>query len=417
MTEKDSPAAGKNRDGFEAADAFLLRTAELLHRHGTPSYRLERVMTKVSHFLGVDSTYLYTPTALLVSIARDGEERTYLRRIESGEVDVSKLIAFDEVLNELEAGRISIAQASQRLEDASTANPPYGSATTIGAAGVACGAVAVIFGGGVDEVGVAALLGLLIAWFGLLTGRLNWERGLHEPVAGFSVAMVSLWIAGYGIPLDHRLTTLAALILLLPGLTLTIALTELALGHLSAGSARLAGASVTLLTLVFGVGLAWRLGPPGLSLPGHADAVVAERLPMWCLWISLALAPAAFAVLFRAPLSQWPIIFTVSIAGFAATTWLGATVAPEVGSFCGALVVGCGSNLYARIKNRPAMVAQTPGMLILVPGSLGYRSLTAMLESQTVEGVALAFTMTLIAMSLVGGLLSANIILPPKRIL
>lgn len=394
----------------------MLRTAELLHRHGTPSYRLERVMTKVSQSLGIDSTYLYTPTALLVSIVRDGEERTYLRRVDSGEVDVSKLLAFDAVLGDLETGRISIDQATQRLEEASTAPPPYRSATTIAAAGVACGTVAVIFGGGVGEVGVAALLGLWLAWFGLLTGQLNWERGLLEPLAGFAVAIFSL-LASYAIPLDHRLTTLAALILLLPGLTLTIALTELALGHLSAGSARFAGASVTLLTLVFGVGLAWRLGPSGLPLPGPVEIAASERLPIVALWISLALAPAAFAILFRAPLSQWPVIFAVSISGFALTTWLGKAVAPEVGSFCGALVVGCGGNLYARIKNRPAMVAQTPGLLILVPGSIGYRSLTAMLESHTVEGIALGFTMALIAMSLVAGLLSANLILPPKRIL
>ena len=96
---------------------------------------------------------------------------------------------------------------------------------------------------------------------------------------------------------------------------------------------------------------------------------------------------------------------------------MGLWFAPDVGSFCGATVVGVGSNLYARLTNRPAMAAQTPGLLILVPGSLGYRSLIAMLESQTVQGIELAFNMTLVAVSLVGGLLFANLLLPPKRIL
>ena len=63
------------------------------------------------------------------------------------------------------------------------------------------------------------------------------------------------------------------------------------------------------------------------------------------------------------------------------------------------------------------MVPVAPGMLILVPGSLGYRSLTALLDRQTVEGVEFAFGMMLVAMALVGGLLAASAIVPPKRIL
>ena len=37
----------------EVIRAFLLRTAELLHRHGTPSYRLEGVMGKVAESLNI----------------------------------------------------------------------------------------------------------------------------------------------------------------------------------------------------------------------------------------------------------------------------------------------------------------------------------------------------------------------------
>jgi uncharacterized membrane protein YjjB (DUF3815 family) len=89
----------------------------------------------------------------------------------------------------------------------------------------------------------------------------------------------------------------------------------------------------------------------------------------------------------------------------------------EVGSFLGALAVGCGSNLYARLCNRPAMVPLAPGMIILVPGSLGYRSLSALLDQQTLQGVEYAFGTMIVAMSLVGGLLASNALLPPRRIL
>jgi len=53
----------------------------------------------------------------------------------------------------------------------------------------------------------------------------------------------------------------------------------------------------------------------------------------------------------------------------------------------------------------------------LVPGSLGYRSLSAMQDREILAGVDFAFNMLFVAMCLVGGLLAASAIIPPKRIL
>ena len=77
--------------------------------------------------------------------------------------------------------------------------------------------------------------------------------------------------------------------------------------------------------------------------------------------------------------------------------------------------MGCGSNIYARVKNRPAMVPSTPGLLILVPGSIGYNSLTAMVQSDTLKGVELAFQMSMTAAALAVGLLLANVVISPRR--
>lgn len=374
-------------------------------------------MEKVSRSLEVASTYLYTPTSLVISIGQGAQERTFLRRIDSGDVDVSKLLAFDAILEDLTHGRIDVPEAARQMEVAATAPPPFGTAVSVIAAGVACGSVAVLFGGGVTELVCAALFGVCLMVLGIINSRYGTERGLFEPAASFLVAVASLIVARHVTPMDDRLTTLAALILPLPGLALTVALTELAVGHLAAGSARLAGAMVTLLTLVFGVAIAWRLVPEGMHPAGVFPYQVATPFPAWGMWWTLPIAPAAFGVLFRVPTSQWHVIFLVSLGGFLASTFFGRAYAPEVGSFCGAMVVGVGSNLYARWTNRPAMAVQTPGLLILVPGSIGYRSLTAMLEQQTEQGIELAFTMVFIAVSLVGGLLFANLILPPKRIL
>ena len=63
------------------------------------------------------------------------------------------------------------------------------------------------------------------------------------------------------------------------------------------------------------------------------------------------------------------------------------------------------------------MVPLFPGIMLLVPGSVGFRGLSSMMAHDVVSGIQTAFTMILMAVALVAGLLLANDILPPKRAL
>lgn len=407
-----SDTLGPEEEEISRAHQFLIRTAELLHRYGTPSHRLERVMTYLSQKMGIEGVFLYTPTALVVSLGAGKRERTYMRRIDSGSVDVDKLIRFDEVLDSISDGKTTVPEALTQMEQIAASPPPFGFGLTLLSVGLACAVVAVLFSGAPLEILLAACIGMgliVIEWW---LGKWKYETGLLFPVAGFVAAAGSLAFAHWVHPIDDRIVTLAALIVLLPGFPLTIALTELAMGHLSAGVARLAGALVTLLTLFLGVAIAWRIAELWRNLPDER-----LMLPWYASWVAGAVAPILFSILFRARLPQWPVIIAVSFAGFAVSRLATASMGVEVGSFLGALAVGCGSNLYARLCNRPAMVPLAPGMIILVPGSLGYRSLSALLDQQTLQGVEYAFGTMIVAMSLVGGLLASNALLPPRRIL
>jgi uncharacterized membrane protein YjjP (DUF1212 family) len=393
--------------------AFLIKAGTLLHRYGTPSHRLERVMTKISQTLGVHGVFLYTPTALVISITDESGESTFLRRVDSGAIDIDKVLKFDETLERVEDGTLSVGQASQRLDEIERAQPPYPTWVSVIACAVSCSAVAIFFRGTPVEILAGGSLGLIVALLEILHAKLGWEQGFLEPISGFMAAIAALALAHFVIPVDDRLVTLAGLIVMIPGLKLTIALTELAVGHLSAGVARLAGACVSLLTITVGVAIGWRVAGTWRSLPAPGQ----WELPEWWQWVAIAVAPITFAIVFRARWPIWPTIAAVSVAGFATSFFCSPVFGIEVGAFCSALVVGVGSNLYARIRDRPAMVPLTPGIIVLVPGSLGYRSLTAFLDRDTMSGIDFAFSMMIVAVSLVGGILTANAVLPPKRIL
>ena len=396
--------------------AFLLEVGTQLHRHGTPSHRLERLVSETADNLGIDGACLYTPTSLLVSLTDEDGEATYLRRVDSGQVDVDKLIRFDETLEKVEAGSLSIADATEQLTEIASSKPPFSNWLTIFACAVSCGAVAVFFRGTMAEIIASAVIGLIVALLELVPVKLKWDQGLLEPLAGFSAAFCALAVANFLVPIDDRLVTLAALIVMVPGLKITVALTELAVGHLSAGVARLAGAMVSLLTMTVGVAICWRLFASWRNIPEPLDAAVLQSM-IWWQWVAILISPIAFAIIFRARWPQWPIISVVAVLGFVSSLVAGEYFGVEVAAACGALAVGCGSNLYARLRDRPSLVPLTPGILVLVPGSLGYRSLTAFLDNDTMAGIDLAFGMLIVAVGLVGGLLTANAIVPPRRIL
>jgi uncharacterized membrane protein YjjB (DUF3815 family) len=150
-------------------------------------------------------------------------------------------------------------------------------------------------------------------------------------------------------------------------------------------------------------------------LPDARLAAQPAPLPGWSQWIALLVSPVAFAVLLKARRRDIGWIVLAGILSFAGAR-AGATVlGPELGGFVGALILGAGSNLYGRLLDRTSMVPLVPGLLILVPGTVGFGSLSKFLESDVVSGVATAFKMALIAVALVTGLLLSNIVLPPRR--
>jgi uncharacterized membrane protein YjjB (DUF3815 family) len=161
---------------------------------------------------------------------------------------------------------------------------------------------------------------------------------------------------------------------------------------------------MVFLSLTFGVALGGRaasaLFGPTLALPPAPPQA-------WVEVIALLVAPLAYIVLYRAPMAELPWVALVGFLGLQAGRLGGELISPELGMFVGALVVGLASQLYERLRRRPRQLTLVPAILLLVPGSIGYRSFASLLERDVVLGIETAFRMILIAVSLVAGLLAS----------
>jgi uncharacterized membrane protein YjjP (DUF1212 family) len=397
----DIPNASRWSDA-DIKVGFAVKLARTLHEYGTPTYRLEQIMDQVMRKIGLEGQFFSLPTGIFLSFGAPEEQRATLIRVEPSRVHLGKLAALDELTRRVIRGEVDAERGIACLDQIMTLPEDYGGVTIVLCYGLASGAASGLFGGGWREVGVSASIGILLGLVALLVRRSEEASRLFVPIAAIMASALAIVGARILSPVSVYIATLAGLIVLFPGLTFTIAIRDLATRNLVSGTAQLTGAALVFLELGFGVALGSQFAR--LFPAGHLSAPPAP-LPGWTQWLALLVSPVAFAFLMKARSSDIGWIVLAGIVSFAGAREGAMLLGPELGGFVGALVLGLGSNLYGRLLDRTSMVPLVPGLLILVPGTVGFGSLSKFLESDVVSGVATAFKMALIAVALVTGLL------------
>ena len=397
-----------------AAVGFVLLLGRAFHSAGYSAQRLEDSLDAVARRLGlVNPQFFSTPTSIMASFGPVGRQRTHMLRVEPGDVNLGTLAGLEQTALDVAYGLITPTEGAVAIQRLMEAPSPYGPGLTTLGYGVVSGAATQFLGGGLREVTVAALLGLGLGVLSRVTARRRRVGRVFEPVAAFLVSAGALALARAFGPVSVLVATLGGLIVLLPGLTLTVAMQELATRNLASGTARLSGAFITFLAIAFGVALGNRIGG---AVFGSAAAVAPVPLPDWAAAIAVVAAGLGFVVVLRAAPRDAPWIVLIGALGMLGGRLGAATLGVELGTFTGALAVGLASSLCERWSRRPGAVVLVPGILLLVPGSVGFRGLTSLLERQAVAGIETIFSMILTAVALVAGLLVAGVIAPERSL-
>jgi uncharacterized membrane protein YjjB (DUF3815 family) len=320
----------------------------------------------------------------------------------------------DELAADTLDGHLSIRESLTRLDKILRAPVRFPQWAMVPAYGLSSLGLACIIQAGFEDIVWALIVGIIVGVVKAISDTWTRIKGVYEGLVAALAAMLVSVVCVFHPHVSMPTVILAGLITLLPGLSLTIALTELATQNLIAGTARLMGAGITLLKLVIGVTLGSQLVRFMLPTRPH---VAAEQLPSLYVWLGLVVASISLVVIYQVRRRDQIWIVLAAILGFAATRIATELTGPTLGIFIGGFAVGLMSNLYARIGRRPATVLTVPGIVLLVPGSLGYHSLTYLVADNPLKGVDMAFQMFVIAVTLVSGILFANLLISPKRTL
>lgn len=347
---------------------------QALHAAGAPAHRVEAGCDAVREAFGREGAAVATPTALWLQVG----DRTRIARLPAGDIHLGRLVAVLRQVQRMQERPTTPAMARKALARILEPTSPWPLAVERIAFIATSALAAVLLGGAAQDVALSIVGGSLALVFLGRVGALSAWTPLRDALLATLLGM--LGAVGVLIGANPSVVALASAILVVPGLSLTTALSELGAGHWTAGGSRLLGALLCLAQLAAGLAIGWwAVGDlPTLMAPVPVPATVVHLTPL--------LAPAGFAILLRARPQDLPSVWLTAILG-----WSVASTLPGVaGAAAGGLTVALVAGTLGRIVRMPDLALIVPGILLLVPGTVGVHGVEQLLSRALLEGAGTA---------------------------
>jgi uncharacterized membrane protein YjjP (DUF1212 family) len=412
-----SQVSAAQTDNFFQKRRFIIRLGKALHKLGSTAHRLEDNLLSIARFLDIRASFIITPTALTFILSDDEDDQQYnhLVRVTPGEIDLGSLARIDELVDELINGERTLDEAIERLKEVNRKPPPYGVILTFLAFGASSGAFAMLMHTSWHDVFWSTLLGFVVFLFVIWAERSRRVTEMLEPMAALTTSMLASLISLFDPSINIPMVILSSIIAFIPGLSLTVGLSELAARHLMSGTARIMDSVMVLFKLYFGAVLGMAFGK---LIWGEVSFIPPETMPIWTSWLAVTTLSISLVILFKVRLKDAPWGMIAGYISFAASIWASSYLGVALGAFVGAFALGIYSNLFSRIMNLPSSIVRLLGLVVLVPGSKVYIGLNSLVTGKQMLAVNDLGSQTfLIFMSLVAGLIFSNVALPHRKTL
>lgn len=391
---------------------FITLVATSLHACGAAAHHIELAIKAISERLGVISNLMSFPTGIMGSFSCEGKEESRMVRVQPGGVDLCRLSLIDETVDRVYNENLSVDKGAKKVGEIMAQPPNYHPLLTILSFGLAAGGISVCFIASFVDFIASFCLGLFIGGCQLLFSKHPKGEHIFIVFVSFASSVIATALSSYFETLSVNVVTMASLIVLIPGLSIILSLVEISTKNLISGTARLVGASMELALMVFSVVTGRKLVE---ALHLEVSDYVYQPLPLWCEYLALIVLGISFSIIFKVRRRDLFWSSLMACCGYLIVKGGVQTAGPELAFFTvGAFIKG-GSNLFARLLNRPALITILPGIILLVPGSITYKSISYLFKHDILNGVNSAFAVVVIAVSLVAGLLFGSLLISQRR--
>lgn len=390
---------------------FIIKLGKALHSYGIPSYRIEAYLTRISKNMGIEGTFMDSPTWINYVFYDEKKEQTY-NFIESTVPGILNLGAYSRIIettDKLIANKIQISAINEQLKDIDIKTKKVNHFVLTAAYTLSAGCFNLMIGTNWTSFLFACMLGALVYLISFLSSKSDYLGSVLESIASFTVTIIAGFISLAFTDLNIGLTIISAIIIFVPGLAITTALEEITSKNLVSGTAKLFDAIISLFKQFFGVilGLTCLKFIINVEIFNHISTV-----PSWIIFIAIPTFSICLLPIFQvrkkdmffgilSGMVGFFLAYSLSFAGILFST------------FAGTIGVVIASYFFEKVTKTPKNVYITQGIIMLVPGSKSLFGLSNVFLNTTIVNVGnIGEQVAFILMGILGGLLFAGVFKP-----
>ncbi|KAI8081868.1 uncharacterized protein B0P05DRAFT_64227 [Gilbertella persicaria] len=235
---------------YEKKKSVVILLGRLLLKCGCPCHRVDDMLQLTAQMLSLDASFSFLPDSVLVTFTEQNQSESIMVKSPQG-YDNGKIASIHDIMNQFYRGQVDLDHCLVQLHDVATAPPTCGVyATLIFFTLSSFSASAMMFGGTWIDASISGGLGFLVAVLYLLSIQFPVYARVFEISASVLVALITRALHEYCCFVS---VAMSALLILLPGYTMTIGVIELSARHVTTGIVRLVYAVFYAFQLAYGL--------------------------------------------------------------------------------------------------------------------------------------------------------------------
>lgn len=395
----------RTESGAVEADELLrtaLDVAEHTLRCGGDVRRVEETITRICTAFGAAHVEAFTITSVIVASVRmpDGSHSQQMRRVYGNANNLSTLETINSISRSLCERQMTLAEARDAVTDAKRKMVYPWWVYFIGAV-LAAGGFAVFFGGSVMDGVAAALCGIVVTWLDRHVFHNTNQIAVTALISFVAGLFAALFVLG-GVGDNVEKVMIGAIMLLIPGVALSVSLQDLFSGELLSGTLRFVHAILLALSVALGFALSM------IAFSGHIPTAASSLIPSdLTVLLTGVIGTVGFSLVFSTKPRHLPFcalsgLLSCLLYLLALRYWsCGVFLSNMIGAAAGGLF----SAVCSHVRKAPRNIFIIAAMIPLVPGSGLYYTMASIVSKNVGEAFTYLSTTLQTAVGISAGFL------------
>lgn len=227
---------------------------KIMLESGAETYRVEETISRICIAFGAHTADSFViPTGIIVTVTYNDEVATLVKRITDRGVDLNKIDHVNDLSRRIQVEKIPICNFNDELIKISRSTR-YSFSITLFWSSIAAGCFSIMFGGDLKDFFAATLIGVVIKVVTIIFQKLNINEFFVNSFCGGLCAALAAIFVKLNLCSNLDKVIIGAIMLLVPGLTITNAIRDTIAGDFLSGITKASEAFLVAVSIAVGTG-------------------------------------------------------------------------------------------------------------------------------------------------------------------